>query len=97
MASNKPTVFNYNDYLQAKKENEWLSKANHDLLDKILKQKHTIEKLKAEVEELKLKGATVTDVIDAVKTKMCERCTHLEKCGTAIENGDDYECPMDKL
>lgn len=93
----KPIAFNYNDYLQAKKEIEELSKANAKLQDKILKQKFTIEMLKDEVEELKLKGATVTDVLDAVKSQMCSRCTHLEKCGKTIENGDDYECPMDKL
>lgn len=97
MTSNKPIAFNYNDYLRAEREIKVLRRAVEEQQKQITKQVSTIVRLRKEIEELKLKGATVTDVIDAVKVKMCERCTHLEKCGIASENGDDYECPMDKL
>ena len=40
---------------------------------------------------------TVTDIIDEVRSEMCEYCKYRDECDEALDEGNDFYCPLDKL
>lgn len=41
---------------------------------------------------------TVSEIIEEVKEEMCkEFCKNVEECSEAIDNNEDYPCPLDRL
>ena len=41
---------------------------------------------------------TVTDIIEEVKAEICDQyCKKLKECIEALDEGNDFYCPLDKL
>lgn len=78
----KPTVFNYREYEDLKKENAEL--------------KMRIKVLESEKEALLRNGITASDIIWQVKNGMCKFCKYKEDCDQAMDK-EDLPCPMDLL
>ena len=41
---------------------------------------------------------TVTDIIEEVRSEMCDGyCKYVKECSEALDEGNDFYCPLDKL
>lgn len=40
---------------------------------------------------------TATDIIEEVRSEMCNYCKYVKECDEAFDEGKDFYCPLDKL
>ena len=60
-----------------------------------LKEDALIDKLIAEVTNMSIRTRiTVTDLLDIVKTEMCQQCTKADRC---YAEGRAVYCPLDRI
>ena len=60
-----------------------------------LKEDALIDKLIAEVTNMSIRTRiTVTDLLDNVKTEMCQQCTEADRC---YAEGKAVYCPLDRI
>lgn len=97
MTNNKPTVVNYRDFVELESENNELKTVNDELKNEIIRQRIYIEQLESQLIELRDHGPTVTGLLDVVRNKMCGMCINVKECEKALDNLDDYPCPIDLL
>lgn len=41
---------------------------------------------------------SVIDILEEVKSEICDNyCKYVKECNEALDNGEDFYCPLDKL